>query len=312
MNDSNGGNTTTSYPYTGIRLLASVSSFVLLAFFNLVINYTILSVEKLRNQARFVLIFHLLFSGLVYFGMSSIFYLQSYLAWQVPKGFCFALITGLMTSASSILLTLTFMALDRYCAICFPLKYSSLSQGYQPWITGLLAWILALPIPLWLVLKENKNFCDLAAKPKGGEVVKILLVTCCSLLILFTYVQIFREGRRLGVLNRRNRIGTRTISMHGLQLAVYILPNFVNFIIYTLSSKNQDLFKGINYTFFSFAQCISPVIYGLRKEELCEQLHLKFPCMVNNLKAFLEWTASTKKHCFRQQEYSQPQNGSSV
>ncbi|XP_041093382.1 odorant receptor 131-2-like [Polyodon spathula] len=295
--------------YPEVRLCASTISFILLAFFNVVINFTIVSEERLRTQARFVLIFHLLFSGLVYFCLSSAFYLQKYMRFQISKASCLTLITILMTSASNILLTLTAMALDRYIAICFPLKYSALCGRHQPWLLGAATWLLALLIPLYLVTQDAQP--DYQAKctraqMQDGQLLKILLISCCTCLILYSYAKIIQEGRRIGVVNKRNRIGRKTILMHGAQLAVYILPNFVLYFTYLLASagyldsKTRDLFGEVNFAFFSLAQCISPVIYGLRKEDLLEQLYHKFPCLSCNLKGVLEWMGRTASfgRCF--------------
>ncbi|KAK6477983.1 putative G-protein coupled receptor 148 [Huso huso] len=309
MNESSSSTNESGNQYPEVRLCASMISFILLAFFNLVINFTIVSEERLRTQARFVLIFHLLFSGLVYFGLSSAFYLQSYMRFQISKASCLTLITILMTSASNILLTLTAMALDRYSAICFPLKYSALCGKHRPWLLGAVTWLLALLIPLYLVTQDrepdDQARCT-RAQMKDGQLLKILLISCCTCLIVYSYAKILLEGRRIGVLNRRNRIGRKTILMHGVQLAVYILPNFVLYVIFLLAragyldSKTRDLFGEVNFAFFSLAQCISPVIYGLRKEELLEELYHKFPCLSCNLKGFLEWMARTASlgHCF--------------
>ncbi|MBN3275033.1 GP148 protein, partial [Polyodon spathula] len=283
--------------YPEVRLCASTISFILLAFFNLVINFTIVSEERLRTQARFVLIFHMLFSGLVYFCLSSVFYLQSYMRFEISKASCLTLITILMTSASNILLTLTAMALDRYIAICFPLKYSALCGKHRPWLLGAATWLLALLIPLYLVTQNTQPHYQAKctrAQMQDGQLFKILLISFCTCLILYSYAKILIEERRIGVLNKRNHVGRKTILMHGAQLAAYILPNFVLYFTYLLAragyldNKTKDLFGEVNFVFFSLAQCISPVIYGLRKEDLLEQLYHKFPCLSCNLKGFLE------------------------
>ncbi|XP_069042733.1 odorant receptor 131-2 [Lepisosteus oculatus] len=290
----------TGQEYASVRACASAVSFLLLAFINLIINYTILRDEELRGQARFVLVFHLLFSGLVYFGVNSAFYLQIYLGARLSAGACLTLVTVLVTSASNILLTLTAMALDRYCAICFPLKYSALCGRQRPWLLGLGTWALALIIPLSLFLPPGAVAADPSTcrrdQLKKGEVQKIVLLSLCTGLILFSYARILLEGRRLGVLSRRNRIGRKTIVMHGAQLAVYLLPTFVNFALHLLNRAGhlqagaKELFGVVNFAFFSLAQCIAPVIYGLRKEELLEKMHHRFPCLYCNLKGVLEWT----------------------
>ncbi|XP_037539497.1 odorant receptor 131-2 [Nematolebias whitei] len=292
-------NTTESEEYTCVRFYVSTVSFSVLLFFNLIINWTIVREERLRGHARFVLVFHLLVSALVYLGMSSVFYYQIHLSARPGHTACMTMITVLISSAANILLTLTAMALDRFCAVCHPLRYSSIcTAGYWPWVLGVVTWLLALVIPLSLLVKpdpEDHEECD-RAQLKRGELQKVLFIGVCTLLILYSYVRILQESRRLGVLNRRNRAGCRTIALHGTQLAVYLLPNFVNFMLTILRKKDfiqqetKELAAVVIFAFFSVAQCIAPVVYGLRKEELLEQLNRRFPCCSRYLKTVLGWT----------------------
>ncbi|XP_029382048.1 olfactory receptor 11A1 [Echeneis naucrates] len=301
-------NSTELRDYHCVRFYVSTVSFSVLFLFNLFINWTIVREERLRTHARFVLVFHLLVSALVHLGMSSVFYYQIHLDARPGRSGCMVMITVLISSASNILLTLTVMALDRYCAVCHPMRYSATcTAGHWPWLVGVLTWLVALVIPLTLLLQPDSpastaqyhGECG-SEQLRIGRLPKVLFIILCTALILYSYVRILMEGRRLGVLNRRNKAGCRTIALHGTQLAVYILPNFVSFVLTKMYdhgfilAETKELSAVVIFAFFSLAQCVAPVIYGLRKEELKEQLSHRFPCCSRYLKSILGWTVRAR------------------
>lgn len=293
------------WSYTYVRFCVSTVSFALLLFFNLLISSTIVRVELLRSHARFVLVFHLLLSALVYLGMSSVFHYQIHLGAQPGPHACRAMVGVLIASGSNILLTLTFMALDRYCAVCYPMRYTLYSTWWWPWpwLLGGLSWVLALAIALSLLLKQDSASTGACGREQlqNGGLEKVVFIGLCTLLILYSYARILMEGRRLGIINRRNLTGCRTITLHGTQLAVFILPNFVNFILTKLfkrglvQQETKELSAVIIFAFFSLAQCVAPVVYGLRKEELQVELSHSFPCCSRHLKSVLGRTLLAKR-----------------
>lgn len=182
--------------YTGVRVLVSAVSFSVLLLFNLLISSTIIRVQQLRSHARFVLLFHLLLSALLYLATSTVFHYQEHVRARPGRAACAAMVSLLMASGSHILLTLTAMALDRYWAVCHPMRYtlSRLTARHWPWALGALTWFAALSIPLFVLGKGppvdgDEEKCG-RERLRQGELPKVVFIGVCTTLILYRWVKV--------------------------------------------------------------------------------------------------------------------------
>lgn len=181
--------------YTGVRVLVSAVSFSVLLLFNLLISSTIVRVQQLRGHARFVLLFHLLLSALLYLATSTVFHYQEHVRARPGRAACAAMVSLLMASGSHILLTLTAMALDRYWAVCHPMRYtlSRLTARHWPWALGALSWLAALVIPT-VVLGKGPPVVGVQEecgreRLRQGELPKVVFIGVCTALILYRWVK---------------------------------------------------------------------------------------------------------------------------
>lgn len=181
--------------YTGVRVLVSAASFSVLLLFNLLISSTIVRVEQLRGHARFVLLFHLLLSALVYLATSTVFHYQVHVGARPGRAACAVMVTLMMSSGSHILLTLTAMALDRYWAVCHPMRYtlSRLTARHWPWALGALTWLASLAIPLAVLSGGGGGDAERGGdaeecgreRLRQGELPKVVFIGACTALILY-------------------------------------------------------------------------------------------------------------------------------
>uniref|UniRef100_A0A672R2U6 G-protein coupled receptors family 1 profile domain-containing protein n=1 Tax=Sinocyclocheilus grahami TaxID=75366 RepID=A0A672R2U6_SINGR len=95
-----------------------------------------------------------------------------------------------------------------------------------------------------------------------------LLLLLLVLLIIISYVAIYLEGRRAGHFTRSNSKGRRTILIHSLQMSLHILPSLI-----IISRHQEALPIAVSiFILFSFAQSLSPVVFGLRCKELYKDM----------------------------------------
>ncbi|XP_007892916.1 odorant receptor 131-2 [Callorhinchus milii] len=196
-----------------------------------------------------------------------------------PRVICWILFAVQITFAQSIMLTLTLLAFNTCIAIYWPLSYKSFVSLAKRKIIAIF-WVLSMFNPFWLSIYESwgislsyvtakDDTCPNAMDGTVSRIAGMVFILLCFLLIVFSYGLIYREGKRAGHFNSSNCRARKTILIIGVQLSLFIVPVLITL---ALAKEDHTTFYLLNVSVFSVAQCLSPVVYGLRYKELRNKL----------------------------------------
>ncbi|XP_012991136.2 olfactory receptor 1-like [Esox lucius] len=193
---------------------------------------------------------------------------------------------------------LLIMALDRYVAICYPLRYTMIIKKSTVHILNVTAWVLAHPSCLSMVIRayplpfcaSNKIlhcYCDhiavttLACTDWGVYFLPTFIAAMVVLLgplafIIFSYCSIIIAV--LKIASTQGRIKTlSTCSGQLIIIALYYIPRCLFYLFSSIGiTFNTDLRIVIIMLYSLFPPMINPLIYCLRNEEIKQILVKKY------------------------------------
>ncbi|XP_049919350.1 odorant receptor 131-2-like [Epinephelus moara] len=189
--------------------------------------------------------------------------------------------------------TLTAMTLERYVAICMPLRHGELCSTRSA-INCILIIHGLSSVPCIVVFSnffasaslsfyEQHSVCSMEIfmlfrwhdHIRSALSQLYFLIMCIT--IVFSYVQIFKVAKTASGENKKSTWkGLRTVILHAFQLLLCLIQLWCPFIEAAVLQINFRLFNNVryfNYIMFSLApRCLSPLIYGLRDEKFFLEL----------------------------------------
>ncbi|XP_054901269.1 odorant receptor 131-2-like [Poeciliopsis prolifica] len=184
-------------------------------------------------------------------------------------------------------LTLTAMSLERYVAICMPLRHAELcTAGTALQVVLVIHSLSIIPSTVVLIIFFSsvavsffKQYALCTAQVfishrwqdhvRSGVSQFYFLVMC--VLIAFSYVQIMKVAKAASGENKEStRKGLRTVILHAFQLLLCLIQLWTPFIEAAVLQIDLNLYVNVryfNYICLNLApRCLSPLIYGLRDE----------------------------------------------
>ncbi|XP_056613367.1 odorant receptor 131-2-like [Triplophysa dalaica] len=265
----------------------------ILLYVNGLMIFTFLKKEVFWVETRYILFAQTLFVDSTNMLLTDLTMVGSFHQYPVHILPCciFCTLMSLLSICTPV--TLAAMCLERYVAICMPLRHSSISTPKNTFIGLLVIWTVSFVIPLFVL-----TVFLVYASPFGLGVyvvcslevmlrVKWLADTrAASLQILFiilfglvvsTYIKIMLAARSASSDKKSStKKSLKTVILHGIQLFLCMLQLLMPYIEMPLWNVDVVVFLNVKYSnfvlFMISPRCLSPLIYGLRDKKFCQAL----------------------------------------
>uniref|UniRef100_H2LH26 G-protein coupled receptors family 1 profile domain-containing protein n=1 Tax=Oryzias latipes TaxID=8090 RepID=H2LH26_ORYLA len=275
---------------------------VLIAIF-LSINFFLISTFFRKNvfhtSMRYILFAVTLLSDCLFLMLANVTLIMTYFGFTIQMWLC--LIIYLLTSVYSYVtpVTLTAMTLERYVAICMPLRHAELCTPH-----GALQLILiihsisAVPCTINLAIFYSaasttfltqrgicygERFILFTWQGQFRSAVSQLYFFIMFTIIVFSYIKIMKVAKTASGENKKSTWkGLRTVVLHGFQLFLSLIQLWSVLIEDAAFKVSLTLYNNIRYfnyvMFFLAPRCLSPFIYGLRDELFFQALKYYASC----------------------------------
>nr|XP_043871954.1 odorant receptor 131-2-like [Solea senegalensis] len=269
----------------------------------LCINFLLITVFSMKDffysTMRYIFFALTLMSDCVILILSDFLLILAYFHFTIHVSLCLIVYVALSLYAFVTPVTLTVMTLERFVAICMPLRHGELCSTRSALHCILIIHgISALPCVVFLSIFFA--FASHSYYTQSGECAaqKFVLYTwqghlrsaisqfyflTMVIVIMFSYFKIMKVARAASGQNRKSTWkGLRTVVLHGFQLFLCLLQLWCPFIEAAVLQINLVLYINVRYfnyiMFILSPRCLSPLIYGLRDEKFSAALRSFFLC----------------------------------
>ncbi|XP_048860811.1 odorant receptor 131-2-like [Brienomyrus brachyistius] len=249
--------------------------------------------EAFRTDTRYILFAHMVFVDSTVMVATSLALLLMHHRVTVPYEACIVLNLVMMWLEFCTPLTLVAMCLERYVAVCKPLRHAAISTPRIRVVGLLLIWGLGCVPALVILLSfaalvsverlTMRILCtvDSLFVIEWQRYLQIavfkLYFLLMSMVIAFTYIKVAAAARSASGENRKSSTkGTRTVALHATQLLLclmQLLTPLLNIAALKINTVIFNQIRVVNFVVFMIApRCLSPLIYGLRDQKFFQGL----------------------------------------
>ncbi|XP_051537684.1 odorant receptor 131-2-like [Myxocyprinus asiaticus] len=252
-------------------------------YVNCVMLFALGSKSIFYETPRYILFGHMLMNDSVLLLVTIILYILTVSVFKITKAVCTLLEFVSNSTFQNAPLTLAVMSLERYVAICFPLRHCNIATPKRTYIALGIIWFLSslsviIDIISTFIINPNYlaefSYCTIEKTfPAKWQTDKtqgfhVLLFVSVAIIIIFTYISIMVTARSVSSEKDSARKAHRTVLLHLIQLGLCLTSFLYTTIERTLNLRLANL-RILNYLIvLLLPRCLSPLIYGLRDDAL--------------------------------------------
>uniref|UniRef100_A0A8C5LZ26 G-protein coupled receptors family 1 profile domain-containing protein n=1 Tax=Leptobrachium leishanense TaxID=445787 RepID=A0A8C5LZ26_9ANUR len=270
-----------------------ILSFCYFLYFAIVILHFYYSSPRVREQARYVLFAHMIINDTLYLGLSLIFILASLFLLYMPVPICFVILMLATTTFKITPYNLAVMALERYAAICFPLRHVTLCTPQRSNVAIALIWAIGMAPSIAdifaLSMSSEREFLYLSVICNRETMTRNALqsfirssssigsLTLVAVIILFTYVKVMLVARQISSGSSSASKASKTVLLHAFQLLLCMVSLTTTFTESYLREHVLLLSLGNFILLMCLPRFLSPLLYGMRDEVFKQCVRKLYP-----------------------------------
>ncbi|XP_053334978.1 odorant receptor 131-2-like [Clarias gariepinus] len=269
-------------------------------YLNAIMVYTLWSKPVFEETPRYILFNHMLLNDSIHLLVTSLLYVLGLAFLRLVKAACAFIVFISVSTFRNTPVNLAVMSLERYVAICFPLRHAEVATQKITYIAIGLVWLISsinLIIDLlYGVVMDSTFFTSKILCTRERlfikkwqldvfQVFNIFYFVSVTVFIVFTYISIVITARSLTSNKPSASKAHKTVLLHFIQLSMCLntfLYSAIERAAAMAGSSDSNLFLDLRYLNYLFVlilpRCLSPLIYGLR-DDAVRPLFIYYFCM---------------------------------
>uniref|UniRef100_A0A4W6DRQ8 G-protein coupled receptors family 1 profile domain-containing protein n=1 Tax=Lates calcarifer TaxID=8187 RepID=A0A4W6DRQ8_LATCA len=267
-----------------VMIFLCINSLLIMTFFKKECFYT---------TTRYILFALTLLSDSMILLLTDFLLIMNYFGFTMQVGLCIVICFMLYIFYKVTSVTLTAMTLERYVAICMPLRHGELCSTRNtfhciliihglssvPCIVILSTLFASVSLSFYsqFILCSMEMFLVHKWQDHLMSAINQFYFLIMIITIVFCYVKIMKVAKVASGENKKSTSkGLRTVLLHGFQLVLCLIQLWCPLIESAILQIDLILFiqvRYFNHIIFGLApRCLSPLIYGLRDEKFFLEL----------------------------------------
>lgn len=272
--------------FQSVKVLLSMLPCFFFLYVNCVMVFALVRKPLLLESSRYILFAHLLLSDSLQLVMTILLYILAVSMVRMLSSVCVVVTLFLAIVVKISPLNLAVMSLERYVAICFPLRHTEIATTRKVGVAVAVIWTAAsidsiTQLSLFISLEGRSStvlkFCHVNSVLRlqiYSTLLKwfsVVYFTSVGVIIVYTYFAIMIAVKTASSNVRDASKALKTVMLHMLQLCLCLTSTLFNIMNSNrMWDVNPTLANNIQYVLFVglivFPKCLSPLIYGLRDQ----------------------------------------------